>query len=347
MAPPKIDLDRYREEINHEISIGRTHDQIRIWLARQGTIISKRALIYRLNEWGMKTVGARLRSALADSNLVDAVKELFQRRRFSDTIITDTLRERGVYTTPRQVKTIRLKHGLVTRTANGDDSELYEETLQRCYDVVAEGGRGWGRGYLRAHLRVSQSFYTTYSCVQRALRVINQSNNTVRQLSQHTRRHEAVYPGVDWVWSVDGHAKLQNYGIEIYGAIDGYSRRIVWLYVGVSGFTQVSVQKQYLQAILRLQKRPLYIRSDRGVETMMMADIHYSLHRRQQISENLHNQEDSDIPLRSCYLYGKSTTNQRIESFWRHLIQRQTQSWMVSDQRAQSETIGLAESPRI
>lgn len=31
-------------------------------------------------------------------------------------------------------------------------------------------------------------------------------------------------PGPNFVWSIDGHLKLQMYGIEIYAAIDAYSR---------------------------------------------------------------------------------------------------------------------------
>jgi hypothetical protein len=40
--------------------------------------------------------------------------------------------------------------------------------------------------------------------------------------------------------------KLAPYGIEIYAAIDAYSRYVVWIYVGVSGMTAVSVVRQYL-----------------------------------------------------------------------------------------------------
>jgi hypothetical protein len=36
-----------------------------------------------------------------------------------------------------------------------------------------------------------------------------------------------VIPGPDHLWCINGHDKFRNYGIEIYAAIDVYSRRII------------------------------------------------------------------------------------------------------------------------
>ena len=53
-------------------------------------------------------------------------------------------------------------------------------------------------------------------------------------------------PGHNYIWSIDGHMKLHQYGIEIYGAIDAYLRYVPWIYVEVSATTAVSVAKMYL-----------------------------------------------------------------------------------------------------
>ena len=108
---------------------------------------------------------------------------------------------------------------------------------------------------------------------------------------------------------------MQNWGIDIYAGIDSYSRKIIWIYVGAAGLTQVSVARQFLKAIKSIEKRPKMIRSDRGVETCIMADIQYSLEVHHRTQQNNHNNEANPVPFRKCYLYGKSTTNQRIESF--------------------------------
>ena len=73
------------------------------------------------------------------------------------------------------------------------------------------------------------------------------------------------------VWSADGHDKLKDFGIEIYGIIDAYSRYIVFIYVGISSRTAVAVQKFFLIAVD--EHGVLYLlRLDNGVETFLMAE---------------------------------------------------------------------------
>jgi hypothetical protein len=36
-----------------------------------------------------------------------------------------------------------------------------------------------------------------------------------------------VIPGLNYLWSINGHNKFRNYKIEIYAAINVYSRRII------------------------------------------------------------------------------------------------------------------------
>ena len=95
------------------------------------------------------------------------------------------------------------------------------------------------------------------------------------------QRHRGAYivPGPDFIWSIDGYMKLQPCGIEIYAAIDAYSRYIIWIYVGISGRTSVSVLHQYLVALRTDGWLPYGLRSDYGTETVLIADAHHQLHR--------------------------------------------------------------------
>ena len=43
-----------------------------------------------------------------------------------------------------------------------------------------------------------------------------------------------ITAGPDHLWCLDGHDKLAQYGIEIYAAVDAYSRKIIWFYCGSS-----------------------------------------------------------------------------------------------------------------
>jgi hypothetical protein len=73
------------------------------------------------------------------------------------------------------------------------------------------------------------------------------------------------------MWSIDGHCKLDPYGIEIYAAIDAYSRYVIWIYIGVSGLTAVSVLRQFLDTIKTVRQILQTLRSDRGGETKFIA----------------------------------------------------------------------------
>ena len=68
----------------------------------------------------------------------------------------------------------------------------------------------------------------------------------VQKRTHDRNRHQGTFhvPGPNWLWSVDGYHKLSLFGIEIYAAIDAYSRYIPWFYVGVSSKTDISVCKQ-------------------------------------------------------------------------------------------------------
>jgi len=80
--------------------------------------------------------------------------------------------------------------------------------------------------------------------VQDALQIIHQYQGRDRRLKMKpTHRRQAIFPGNNFVWSVDGHSKLQNWGIDIYGAIDAFSRRIIWINVGLAWNTQVSIAR--------------------------------------------------------------------------------------------------------
>jgi hypothetical protein len=101
--------------------------------------------------------------------------------------------------------------------------------------------------------------------------------------AQHRRKGlsvekgEYIVGGPNKVWAVDGHAKLELAGIEIYGCVDVYSRKIIWVFVGFSARTQVSVVSQFLERLEELEVMPEIIRSDRGCEIDMMVDAFYTL----------------------------------------------------------------------
>jgi len=138
-------------------------------------------------------------------------------------------------------------------------------------------------------------------------------------------RGEYWVPGPNYIWSVDGHMKLELFGIEIYAGVDAYSRYITWIYVGVSARTAVSVLRGYLDTVESCGFLPLMIRSDRGSETPMMAEYHLFLWK------TLY----PEVTLRDIYRYGTSVKNQRIESWWNMMTKGQTGKWKLYFRRLQ------------
>lgn len=136
-----------------------------------------------------------------------------------------------------------------------------------------------------------------------------------------------VIPGPDYMWSVDGHDKLKAFGIEIYAAIDAYSRKIIWIYVGRSNRTAISVVQQYLDKITDLGYQPLFLSSDKGSECTLLANAHHL------IAQNREQQTTGDagatLELRDCYVFGTSRKNHFIEKWWGHLKRMCLEPWLL------------------
>lgn len=112
--------------------------------------------------------------------------------------------------------------------------------------------------------------------------------------------------------------KFQPYGIEVYAATDAYSRYIIWIYVGISARTQVSVVRQYLDTVKTLQKVPKRIRSDHSTETGFLEGAH----------SQLVQAHDPSVQSKT-HIYGTSTKNQRIEAWWGQLTKGLAFEWQV------------------
>lgn len=119
-------------------------------------------------------------------------------------------------------------------------------------------------------------------------------------------RRKGTYevPGPNYIWLLDGHCKLEFVGIQIYAAIDVYSRFILWVYCGVSARTAVSVKRQYLEVLEHGAFAPKGLRTDHGTETGLLALAHWD------IAQSLNTDVEETLRFIDCYLFGSSTANQ-------------------------------------
>jgi hypothetical protein len=107
---------------------------------------------------------------------------------------------------------------------------------------------------------------------------------------------------------MDGYYKLENWGIQIYAAIDVYSRYVIWYYVGISACSAVSVLGQYLSTLSSTGVLPRKLRTDRGAETLIAADSYFLLSQAVRPPIN-----STPLSFRDTFRFGTSKQNSFIE----------------------------------
>ena len=142
--------------------------------------------------------------------------------------------------------------------------------------------------------------------VARALREIDPVGTAVRAAGCiHRRVYDGRYPG--YILHYDGNMKLIRWKIVISGAVDGYSRRIVWLRAADNNFATTTLT-YFLDAVQRLGPWSLY-RCDKGGEnTLVTAAV------------KVMNDRRGDDGVGQTAILGTSVHNVRIERLWRDVV---------------------------
>ena len=136
----------------------------------------------------------------------------------------------------------------------------------------------------RARLRASIHRVDPQGVAERSRRVIQ-------------RRVYSV-PHANYIWHIDSNHKLIRWRMVIHGAVDGYSRKI--LYLGCANNNKASTVVSMFSHAAYTFGIPDKVRSDKGGENI---DVwQYMLH--------YHSMQSS------CVLTGSSTHNERIERMW-------------------------------
>ena len=105
----------------------------------------------------------------------------------------------------------------------------------------------------------------------------------------------------------------------MHGAINGFSRWLIWLEVGPTNNNPGVITKFYLDAMKQVGGLPGKVGSDDGTENSMAAAVHTSI----RLSHS-----DEDVGL-GCFLTGRSTANQRIEASWSRLA-KDAPGWWIN-----------------
>lgn len=173
-------------------------------------------------------------------------------------------------------------------------------------------GSGCNLGYKSMCQRLKKVYKlkVKQKTVMKLLKIIDPEGVEARSRYKLKRRIYSV-PGPNYLYHADGYDKLKKFGFAIYGFIDGFSRKVLSLNVSMSNNCPEIIAYYYLQLIKKHEFLPTIIRTDNGTEVSHMESLHIALR---------YHHADEHAGEKS-FLKGKSTHNQRIESYWRQFRQ--------------------------
>ena len=177
---------------------------------------------------------------------------------------------------------------------------------------------GYGEGLIKTYFR-GLGITVSRPMIYQVVKELDEEGYKRRKHNFQRRKKEMIIKGPDWSWALDQHDKIAFWGFQIYAAIDGFSRKVIWVYVGISNRTPYSVLAQYLHVVGLLGYHPRVITTDKGKEVPFLAEVHYALSRAKYPL----------LPFEKVFRFGTSPENQRIESWWGELEKSQLYLWRV------------------
>ncbi|XP_070548835.1 uncharacterized protein [Ptychodera flava] len=173
-----------------------------------------------------------------------------------------------------------------------------------------------GANEMLAILRTKYDLKVTRELVRDLVRILDPGKVKQRHMHRLIRR-EYRCKGPNYVWHIDGYDKLSPYGLAIHGCIDGFSRKVLWLKVGVSNHDPRKVAAYFIDTVGTLEGCPRIVRADHGTETGLLMTVQAMLRA-----------NGDDAFADNSYWYGPSTANQRIERWWGILRMKSSDWWI-------------------
>ena len=208
----------------------------------------------------------------------------------------------GITTLKRRLK----QYGLQRKNADYD-IDLVREEIRTILD-----GPGCIAGYRHVwHTLKLQGISVPRSVVRNLIKQLDPEGVQERKahkLQRRTYRNR----GPNDVWHCDGYDKLKPFGFPIHASIDGWSRKILWLYVTRSNNLPQNIAAYYLEAVRDLGGCPMKLVTDLGTENGIMASLQ-SFFR-----DDIHS-----------HRYVPSPRNQRIEAWWSY-FRRSRITWWIN-----------------
>lgn len=179
--------------------------------------------------------------------------------------------------------------------------EEFNDTFCKVQRRMAEliNGRCSSAGYRTVwHILEMEGLRIPWVIVQDLLREMDPAGTELRK-KHRLKRRSYRNPGPNYAWHIDGYDKLKHWGFPVHGAIDGFSRKILWLNVARSNNSPHKIASYYVQAVSEQGSCPVELITDLGTENGLAASIQTFFR---------------DNP--DAHRYVSSPRNQRIEGWW-------------------------------
>lgn len=154
--------------------------------------------------------------------------------------------------------------------------------------------------------------------VRELLKIVDPEGVELR--SRHRlKRRQYKTKGPNYLWHMDGYDKLKPFGFCIHGAIDGYSRRILWLDVASTNNDPKVVAQYFVDCVRQIGGTARVIRADCGTENVHVEALQRYLRR----------EDEDDWAGDNSFMYGRSVSNQRIEAWW-GILRKSCSDWWIN-----------------
>ena len=121
-------------------------------------------------------------------------------------------------------------------------------------------------------LVVDHDLVVAKETVRHALRILV-PEGVDKRLRHRLQRRQYKGRGPNFLWHIDGSDKLKPYGLCIHGGIDGYSRSILWLEVGISNNEPAVIAEYFVDCVKAAGGTARIVRADLGTENTYVAVI--------------------------------------------------------------------------
>ncbi|XP_035996634.1 uncharacterized protein LOC118564068 [Fundulus heteroclitus] len=179
-------------------------------------------------------------------------------------------------------------------------------------------GSGRLQGYRWLHLRaIQRGIVVSQNTMRMIIKILDPEGVELRR-ARRLRRRQYISRGPNALWHMDSYDKLKPFGIAINGCIDGFSRHIMWMEAYYTNSDPKVIADYFINTVNRIGGCPQQVRADPGTENGHVREMQMFLRRNHQ----------DNYAGEGSFIYGCSTANQRIESWWGVLRKQSVQFWM-------------------